>query len=271
MRILTSLLVTLTLTASGFGWGNGGKSTSLSHVQFAMHDWIALEAFRLAKGDADLDFIQNNLNAFFIGTEAPDLGALPSLHAGTGYRDAIHCHCILFDASEKLTKDWAGKRAQEEFDKAKAALAKGKLKLAAFYAGAMAHYVGDLSQFMHIMGAESHWGSEDQTLRHRYEEVADRDLNLHARTSLIFESFIDKKSMGGTTAHDIAIALAKFVDTGGGGTQTPGEMYKTWKALVKAGKANDPSKWPQEFMDQSGKNIDESTNAVAKLLAMLRQ
>lgn len=112
-----------------------------------------------------------------------------------GYKDAIHCHCILFDASEKVSKDWAGKTAQEEFDKAKTALANGKLKLAAFYAGATAHYVGDLSQFMHIMGAEAHWGSEDQTLHHRYEEVADRDLN-PSRSNFAHLRIIHRQEIG---------------------------------------------------------------------------
>ena len=49
---------------------------------------------------------------------------------------------------------------------------------AAFYAGAMAHYLGDLSKFMHIMGAKSHWKSENQDFHHKYEVVADDNIEV---------------------------------------------------------------------------------------------
>ena len=68
-------------------------------------------------------------------------------------------------------KDRAELLVRQEFDKAVQALADGNLPLAAFYSGALAHYMGDLGQFYHIMGSQSHWGSEDpktpQCLRSR--------------------------------------------------------------------------------------------------------
>jgi hypothetical protein len=69
----------------------------------------------------------------------------------------------LFDENGNVTKDRAELRVRQEFDKALQALANGKPALAAFYAGALAHYTGDLGQFYHIMGSQSHWGAEDQT------------------------------------------------------------------------------------------------------------
>jgi len=99
------------------------------------------------------------LNAYFIGTEAPDTGPKIS-GVGGGYSDTGACHCILFAANGDVVKDRAEGRVQEEFDKAKMAFAAGDKRKAAFYAGAMAHYLGDLSQFMHMMGKESHWGAE---------------------------------------------------------------------------------------------------------------
>ena len=49
MRSLTSLLLICVFTASTFGWGNAGRFTSASKPKFAMHDWIALEGYKMAK------------------------------------------------------------------------------------------------------------------------------------------------------------------------------------------------------------------------------
>ena len=75
---------------------------------------------------------------------------------------------ILFAEDLTITKAHARKRIREEFDRAVAALAANKKERAAFFAGAMAHYLGDLSQFHHMMGPESHWRAEDQTLHAAY-------------------------------------------------------------------------------------------------------
>ena len=69
------------------------------------------------------------------------------------------------------------------------ALADGDLPLAAFYAGALAHYIGDLGQFYHIMGSQSHWGSEDQTRRSAYEMAVESTIRFQTRSSTVFESF----------------------------------------------------------------------------------
>src|SRR4030095_11873408 len=79
---------------------------------------------------------------------------------------------------------------RQEFDKALRALADGDTRLAAFYAGALAHYMGDLGQFYHIMGSQSHWGSEDQTRHSAYEVAVESTIRFQSRTSTIFESFI---------------------------------------------------------------------------------
>jgi hypothetical protein len=111
------------------------------------HDWIAFKGFVLAGRPA---FIKNNLNRYFIGTEAPDNGFKPP-NADGGYNDASACHCILFDEEGNVTRERGELRVRQEFDKALQALADGDLRLAAFYAGALAHYMGDLGQFYHIM------------------------------------------------------------------------------------------------------------------------
>jgi hypothetical protein len=44
------------------------------HAVFGTHDWIAFKGYVLAGRPA---FIKDNLNRFFIGTEAPDNGFNP--------------------------------------------------------------------------------------------------------------------------------------------------------------------------------------------------
>ena len=121
-------------------WKNPRKSDTLNTPVFGTHDWIAFKGFVLAGRPA---FIKNNLNRFFIGTEAPDNGFKPA-NAEGGYDDARLCHCILFDEDGNVTRDRGELRVRQEFDKALGALADGKPALAAFYAGALAHYMGDL-------------------------------------------------------------------------------------------------------------------------------
>jgi hypothetical protein len=230
----------------------------------------------LAKKDHNLQWLDNNLNAYFIGTEAPDVGASLMPGAGPGYKDTATCHCILFDENTEVTNDKIMRRAQEEFDKAKKLFdkpnpSKKDLRLAAFYLGAMAHYLGDLSQFMHLMGKQSHWGSEDQSVHHRYEEVVDKTIDFKARNSTLLSTFIRSRSVSGNTAKDIALSVAKFTETGGNGTQTPGIMYKKFKKYIKDGIALDSSKWDEDFLDQTGNNVNVAANGIAKLLAKFAQ
>jgi len=94
-------------------------------------------------------------------------------------------------------KDRAELLVRQEFDKAVQALADGNLPLAAFYSGALAHYMGGLGQFHHIMGSQSHWGSEDQKRHSAYEVAVESTIRFQTRTSIVFESFISPIAVGG--------------------------------------------------------------------------
>ena len=83
----------------------------------------------------------------------------------------------------------------------------------------------------------------------------------------MFKSFVQKKSVNGSTAGDIALTIAKFTERGGGGINV-GEMYTKWLQLRRQRKSS-PSEWPEGFMNQSGRNINESINGIAKVLKML--
>ena len=160
---------------------------------FGTHDWIAYKGYVLAGRPT---FIRTNLNAYFIGTEVPDNGFKPANAVHSGYSDAGACHCILFDEDREVARDRGELRARQEFDKAVTALAAGDRTLAAFYAGALAHYLGDLSQFCHVMGADSHWGSKDDALHGNYEAAVEKTIQFTSRTSTLFETFISPIVVG---------------------------------------------------------------------------
>lgn len=217
MKCLTSIVLTLLLSLTSFGWSNGGKTTKINSPKFGTHDWIAYEGYRLAKEEANLNWLKHNLKTFYIGTEAPDTSAfLSSFITLGGYSDAIQCHCVLYDDNLDIVRERAAMRAQQEFDRAVAALTGGDKRLAAFHAGAMAHYIGDLSQFMHVMGTGSRWGREESAPHSRYEEVVEKTIKASTRKSTLISPFIERIDVPGDTAEDVAFSVAEFVDTGGG-------------------------------------------------------
>ena len=126
-RLLICALVILSFSPVS-AWKNPRRSDILNSPVFGTHDWIAFKAYVLAGRPS---FIRNNLNRYFIGTEAPDNGFRPADAEG-GYSDAGACHCILFDDDGDVTRDRGELRARQEFDKAVEALDDGDPRLAAF-------------------------------------------------------------------------------------------------------------------------------------------
>jgi hypothetical protein len=67
--------------------------------------------------------------------------------------------------------------------------------------------MGDLGQFYHIMGSESHWGSEDPKRHRAYEVAVEKTIRFQNRTSTLFESFISPIAVRGDTPEEIARTL----------------------------------------------------------------
>lgn len=267
MKRLYALSVVVLLAASpANSWRNGGESAMNGAAKFGTHDYIALKGYELA-GITNLSWITSNLNVYFLGTEAPDVG--PKIDGvEDGYHDTGACHCILFNAVGGVTRPRAETRVREEFNKAKQAKANGDNRKAAFYAGAMAHYLGDLSQFCHIMGPQSHWKSEDPKVHTSYEEVVDKTMDFTTHKSSLLDSFIHSVTVTGNTPEEIARGTAAFTEKGDG-TERPGLMHAQYKALKDAGKQNDPAQWDSALRNRTGENVNYSANAIAKLLKMI--
>lgn len=184
------------------------------------------------------------------------------------YGDTAQCHCILFDSEGRVSNDRLEVRVQQEFSKAQTALAAGDNRLAAFYAGAMAHYLGDLLQFCHIMGAESHWGSEDKDIHSKYEAAVERSIDFTTRKSSLLDSFVKEIAVGGDTPEGVALAVARHTERGNS-DRTPRWMHTRYRALIKQGKSAQSADWDGAFRTQTGQNVNFSVNGVAKNLEML--
>ena len=279
MAKLISLLLLLAFTANASAyrpWKNGGQSSGVSTVKFGTHDWILWKAYLLAKDDVDLTWFNDQRHYAFFGTEAPDVGKAKLRKSFRNqiegnYKDTSPCHCVLYDDDEEVIQDFAAVRVEQEFTKAKAAIEAENWKLAAFYVGAMAHYIGDLSQFMHLMGTGSRWGNENQTVHANYEKVFEARVEYQTKELSFMESFIVAEPITGGDARAITFEVARYTDTGGGTANTPGDMYDTYLGYDALNIDMKPDQWDQGFTDQSGKNINKAVNAVAKLLRLLME
>jgi hypothetical protein len=198
------------------------------------------------------------------GTTSQHVALNPANVEG-GYNDTSVCHCILFDEDGDVTRDRAELGIRQEFDKAVQALADGDRPLAAFYAGALAHYMGDLGQFYHIMCSQSHWGSEDQSRHSAYEVAVESTIRFQNRTSTVFESFISPIAVGGDSSEEIARTVALRVEKGTGTSgRTPGFMDERFAELIGAGDHLTPEDWDDGFRAQTGQNINVAANGIVR-------
>jgi hypothetical protein len=160
------LVALLLLTASPvFAWNNGQSGNAntdiaaeCSNPPYATHDWIAEHALMLLP-QAERDWLMPHKAVYLIGTEAPDfkLIATACQTPHRGYDDRSLGHSVEWPATgSNMVKDRAAQRAQEEYNKAALAFRQGNPRAAAFYLGAMAHYIGDVSQYGHAIPNEVH-------------------------------------------------------------------------------------------------------------------
>jgi len=165
---LSSLLLGLTVNfAAVFGWGNGGYSDDPSNPDYGTHDWIAHHALDwLPLGEKQ--FILNNIANYLYGTELPDNGGAPD-----GIGDTVKHHVYYF-ADGTLQDNASAVRAYAEYDKAVNFFKVGDLANASKRLGIVTHYISDVAVFGHVMGSETDWGSENQTLHSRYEDYVER-------------------------------------------------------------------------------------------------
>lgn len=146
-------------------WNNGQQGNASTDdpsecddPPYATHDWIADRALALVP-NSEKEWLLPHKTLYLLGTEAPDNNEIPDQCGApnNGYDDRRKGHSV------EWAEDWsdmvdgrAADRAQEEYEKAVAAYKSGNHSAAAFYMGAMAHYIGDVSQYGHSVPFEKH-------------------------------------------------------------------------------------------------------------------
>jgi len=205
-------------------WKNGPPDNKVTNSlddclepPYATHDWVIDQAVSLLP-ETERQWLTDQRRFYLIGTEAPDYAKI-MLACGVphrGYNDTGRGRHDLRWASgfETPSRDTPARRAEEEYAKAVEAWKAGRADHAAFYLGAAAHYVGDLSQYGHNISGESH---------HK-----DFELWIATKTdgprAAAFMAYIAADGLQRRTAYDAVVATGRAVAEAGDGIIRPDDM-----------------------------------------------
>ncbi|MCP4762171.1 MAG: hypothetical protein GY870_10345, partial [archaeon] len=139
-------------------WKNGSYAYNQTDYDFetdyGTHDWVA-EAALMALLDNDPSgwaWLEERIEIYLVGTEAPDNSNVQMTLNGKvieGMGDTPNHH-IYFNEDGSVLEDNSALRVKSMGDLADVAIDEGKLDQAAFYLGAMTHYIADLGVYCHV-------------------------------------------------------------------------------------------------------------------------
>jgi hypothetical protein len=228
-----------------FGWSNGGYSDDPSNPKYGTHDWIAQHALDWLPLD-EKQFILNNIANYLYGTELPDNGTIPD---GVGDKGRHH---VYYFANGSLQGDDSADRAREEYINATNLLKAGNLTGAVRRLGMVCHYISDLAVFGHVMGSETDWGSESDTIHSNYESYVNGRTNSYDNdfnTYLVFDGVLSIIS-----AYDASLQLA--YDTT---FDVDGDLTCVWM--------NQNYDWSNPiFKNRCGESLNLTVNLIADVL-----
>ncbi len=234
-------------------WSNGpagnattNEASECASPSYATHDWIADHARDLLP-PAEQAWLTPHRTMYLLGTEAPDSRNIPAACGAphTGYDDRIRGHSVDWNAAHtEMTETRAARRAQEEYSKAVIAFEEGDPSAAAFYLGAMAHYIGDVSQYGHSYPNEHHHGDYERRVRNQTDQFDDGVFESY----LVVDSFVRRRPF-------TAVKRISRATSGGRGQILPAEEMD---ALYAA-----PS---QRYTDSIGASLNLAVNELADVL-----
>ena len=248
-----AVVLVLLLASPGLAWNNGQSGNSntdtaaeCSKPPYATHDWVAEQALMLLP-QTERDWLMPLKAVYLIGTEAPDFKLIPPAcqtpHRGYDDRSLGHSVEWASDGSG-MVNDRAAKRAQEEYNKAAIAFRQGNPRAAAFFLGAMAHYIGDVSQYGHTVPNETHHSDYERF-------VATRTASFNAGH---FEIFIVLDSLVRRSAYTVVKRISLATARGKGDILSAAEMDSRW-----------PTKG-QAYLDSIGHSLNLGVNELADVL-----
>jgi hypothetical protein len=241
--LLSALLIVGFGATTVSGWSNGGYSGDPAHPGYGTHDWIAEHALNWLPPQ-EKQFFLDNLASFLYGTELPDNGTEPG-----GVGDTTKHH-VYFFANGSLQDDMAAVRAREEYANATSFFSAGNFSEAAKCLGMVAHYIGDLAVFGHVMGSATAWGTE---IHHSgYESY------VLSRTDNYTDEFngflVFDENLSVTSAYNATVTLA--YDTTFGGT---GNLNCAWM--------DQHYNWDDAtFRNRCGESLNLAVNLIADVL-----
>jgi len=194
--LLLVLLCAIGIQPQTIAWSNGGYSSNPDNPDYGTHDWMADKA--LAIQTIDTSFLKTTYHArFLLGTEAPDNNA---------YIGDSTNHHVYYYSSGALQDGKSAIRASQMYQIALGYLASHDLDDAAYYIGAMTHYVSDVGVFGHTMGSGTDWGAEDHH--------SDYENTIQSMTGYL--SSPTGVSLGNSDAYAATLDLANRITFGGG-------------------------------------------------------
>jgi hypothetical protein len=223
IKILLTLLILFTTSEISYSWNNGPSgdaSTDEDHpscenIPYSTHDWVADHA-RALLPEEERQWLDDNKKLYLLGTEAPDNREIPdSCNApNNGYDDRSSGHSVKWNSdfseffidSNGCKHDRAAYRAKEEYLKAQSAIRQGQLSDAAFYSGAMAHYVGDTSQYGHSVDFEHHHSDYEGIISTRTDSFEEG----------VFESGIVADGLTELDSYGAVVIISKLTAEGNG-------------------------------------------------------
>jgi hypothetical protein len=234
-------------------WSNGGATdepSECANPPYGAHDWVADHALALLP-DAEKAWLLPHKTLYLLGTEAPDNKKIPDECGApnSGYDDRRLGHSVEWqgDWSGFVDgKDRAARRAQEEYDKAVAAFEAGDPSAAAFYLGAIAHYVGDVSAYPHSVPFEEHHSD--------YESWVDRRTDSFNEEH--FEQYLVLDSLVRRTPYTAVKRISKATAGGKGKILWATKM----DALYPEKNTN------QQYKDSVGHSLNMGVNELADVL-----
>jgi len=165
-RVKKYLLITMMLSilmvsiSSASAWKNGSYGYNREDYSYeddyGTHDWIAEAALEILLTEAKDSWTwladENLKIIYLLGTEAPDNSQLKTtldMDEVEGFGDTTKHH-VYFDENDEILEDDSALRAKKCADLADVYLEENKREKAAFYLGAMTHYIADLAMYAHV-------------------------------------------------------------------------------------------------------------------------
>lgn len=249
MKKLTLVAVAALLTS----WSNGpaGNATTNTAAEcdnppYATHDWIADHAFDLLP-DEQKAWLLPHKTMYMLGTEAPDNDDIPTECGApnTGYDDRFKGHSVDWNnAHTDMVEERAAFRAAQEYDKAEDAFADGDSSAAAFYLGAMAHYIGDVSQYGHTCRCEDHHSDYENWAKRRTDSFNEGN----------FESYIESDGLVRRRPYTAVKRISLAVSRGDGDILSAVAMDASY------------SNKDQAYLDSVGESLNIGVNELADVL-----